>query len=163
MEPRYSYGGDEYVFVELDEAMSLQVNFRATAITNRLREERIPGVTDICPSNASYMVRVNPDVLHPDDLISRLRELDEEVGEAREKLAAKSESSEEFRISFNPGYLIDGVTAVDTEDVVFRLNESLKPGLIVPGSGENGDGNPGGGEEPDFLYLIMPMRDPYGE
>lgn len=83
MEPRYSYGGDEYVFVELDEAMSLQVNFRATAITNRLREEELPGVTDICPSNASYMVRVNPDVLHPDDLISRLKELDEEVGEAR--------------------------------------------------------------------------------
>ncbi len=83
MEPRYSYGGDEYVFVELDEAMSLQVNFRALGITNRLREEDIPGVTDICPSNASYMVRVNPDELHPDELISRLKELDEEVGEAR--------------------------------------------------------------------------------
>lgn len=83
MEPRYSYGGDEYVFVELDEAMSLQVNFRALGITTRLREERIPGVTDICPSNASYMVRVNPDELHPDELISRLKELDEEVGEAR--------------------------------------------------------------------------------
>lgn len=80
---RYSYGGDEYVFVELAEAMSLQVNFRALAITNRLREEEIPGVTDICPSNASYMVRINPDELHPDALISRLRELDEEVGEAR--------------------------------------------------------------------------------
>lgn len=80
---RYSYGGDEYVFVELDEAMSLGVNFRAMAITNRLREESIPGVTDICPSNASYMVRVNPDELHPDDLISRLEEIDEEVGEAR--------------------------------------------------------------------------------
>ncbi len=83
MEPRYSYGGDEYVFVELDEAMSLQVNFRALGITNRLREERIPGITDICPSNASYMVRVNPDELHPDELIARLKELDEEVGEAR--------------------------------------------------------------------------------
>ncbi len=82
-QPRYSYGGDEYVFVELAEAMSLQVNFRALAITNRLREEELPGVTDICPSNASYMVRINPDELHPDDLISRLRELDEEVGEAR--------------------------------------------------------------------------------
>jgi urea carboxylase len=83
MEPRYSYGGDEYVFVELDEAMSLQVNFRALGITNRLRQEELPGVTDICPSNASYMVRVNPDELHPDELISRLKELDEEVGEAR--------------------------------------------------------------------------------
>jgi urea carboxylase len=40
-EARYSYGGDEYVFVELAEAMSLKVNFRAMAITNRLREENL--------------------------------------------------------------------------------------------------------------------------
>ncbi len=76
---RYSYGGDEYVFVELSEAMSLQINFRAMAITNKLREENIPGIQDICPSNASYMIRVNPDELRPDDLIERLKEIDEEV------------------------------------------------------------------------------------
>src|SRR5215210_651777 len=81
-EARYSYGGDEYVFVELAEAMSLEVNFRAMAITNKLREENIPGVTDICLSNASYMVRIDPDELHPDDLISRLKEIDAEVGDA---------------------------------------------------------------------------------
>jgi DNA polymerase-3 subunit beta len=75
-----------------------------------------------------------------------------EVGEAHERLEATSE--DDFFISFNPGYLLDGVSAVDTERVVFKLNEALKPGLIVPG--ENG----GTGEEPDFLYLIMPMRDP---
>jgi DNA polymerase III subunit beta len=73
-----------------------------------------------------------------------------EVGEAHERLPATSE--DDFLISFNPGYLLDGVSAVDTEKVVFKLNEALKPGLIVPGvEGE---------EEPDFLYLIMPMRDP---
>jgi DNA polymerase-3 subunit beta len=78
-----------------------------------------------------------------------------EVGEAHERLEATSE--DDFFISFNPGYLLDGVSAVDTERVVFKLNEALKPGLIVPGElGENG----GTGEEPDFLYLIMPMRDP---
>jgi DNA polymerase-3 subunit beta len=74
-----------------------------------------------------------------------------EVGEAHERLPATSE--DDFLISFNPGYLLDGVSAVDTEKVVFKLNEALKPGLIVPG--EDGEG-----EEPDFLYLIMPMRDP---
>ena len=78
---RYSYGGDEFVFVELAEAMSLKVNFRAMAITNKLEEEGIEGVMDICPSNASYMVRIDPDVLHPDDLISRLKEIDDEVGD----------------------------------------------------------------------------------
>jgi DNA polymerase-3 subunit beta len=74
-----------------------------------------------------------------------------EIGEAHERLPATSE--DEFLISFNPGYLLDGVSAVDTEEVVFKFNEPLKPGLIVPST--NGDG-----EEPDFLYLIMPMRDP---
>src|SRR5215211_1559870 len=74
-----------------------------------------------------------------------------EIGEAHERLPATSE--DEFLISFNPGYLLDGVSAIDTERVVFKFNEALKPGLIVPG--ENGET-----EEPDFLYLIMPMRDP---
>jgi DNA polymerase-3 subunit beta len=74
-----------------------------------------------------------------------------EVGEARERLPATSE--DDFHISFNPSYLLDGVSAIDSERVLFKLNESLKPGLIVPENGEDG-------EEPDFLYLIMPMRDP---
>ena len=77
-----------------------------------------------------------------------------EIGEAHERLQATSE--DEFLISFNPGYLLDGVSAIDSEKVLFKFNEALKPGLIVPGA--NGDGE--AAEEPDFLYLIMPMRDP---
>jgi DNA polymerase III subunit beta len=72
-----------------------------------------------------------------------------EIGDAHERLDASSE--DEFLISFNPSYLLDGVSAIDSEKVVFKLNEPLKPGLIVPEAN---------GEEPDFLYLIMPMRDP---
>jgi DNA polymerase-3 subunit beta len=74
-----------------------------------------------------------------------------EIGEAHERLEATSE--DEFLISFNPGYLLDGVSAIDSEKVVFKFNEPLKPGLIVPGEDAES-------EEPDFLYLIMPMRDP---
>src|ERR671921_2040441 len=69
-----------------------------------------------------------------------------EVGEARERLPATSE--DEFHISFNPTYLLDGVSAVDSEKVLFRLNESLKPGLIVPGGSDDESSD---GEEPDFL------------
>jgi DNA polymerase-3 subunit beta len=75
-----------------------------------------------------------------------------EVGEAHERLPASSE--DEFLISFNPSYLLDGVSAIGTEKVIFKFNEPLKPGLIVPGAGGDSD------EGPDFLYLIMPMRDP---
>ena len=72
-----------------------------------------------------------------------------EVGEARERLPATSE--DEFHILFNPSYLLDGVSAVNSEKVLFKLNEPLKPGLIVPQTD---------GEEPDYLYLITPMRAP---
>src|ERR687889_526987 len=43
-----------------------------------------------------------------------------EVGDAHERLSASSE--DEFLISFNPGYLLDGVSAIDSENVVFKLN-----------------------------------------
>ncbi len=74
---RYEYGGDEFIFVELSEEMSLEVNFQAMAITKRLKEEQLSGILDICPSNASYMVRFEPEKIHPDKLISKLKELEQ--------------------------------------------------------------------------------------
>ncbi len=76
---RYDYGGDEFIFVELASDMSLEVNFKGLAITRQLREENVEGVLDICPSNASYMIRFNPDVIHPDKLIEILKRIESEV------------------------------------------------------------------------------------
>ncbi|RXT06410.1 allophanate hydrolase subunit 1 [Ammoniphilus sp. CFH 90114] len=76
---RYEHGGDEFIFVELAEEMSLEANFKAMAITNKVREKQYPGIIDICPSNASYMVRVNPDLFHPEQLIQELRTLEQQV------------------------------------------------------------------------------------
>ena len=77
--PRYEYGGDEFVFVELDEAMSFQANFRAMAVCTELRRRALPGVTEICPGNASYLVRIDPDELRPDDLVAELQAIDEGI------------------------------------------------------------------------------------
>lgn len=77
---RYEYGGDEFVFVELDQAMSLEANFAGMAVTNALRQEAIDGVVDICPSNASYMVQIDPDRLDPRELVEELRRLESTVG-----------------------------------------------------------------------------------
>jgi len=76
IETRYDFGGDEFVYVELSAAMSLPVHFTSLAITRRLGEEAIPGVEEICPSNASYMVRVDPDRLHPRDLVRELQRIE---------------------------------------------------------------------------------------
>ncbi|WP_134663555.1 MULTISPECIES: allophanate hydrolase subunit 1 [unclassified Amycolatopsis] len=79
---RYSWGGDEHIFVELAEEMSLQANFRAMAITTSLRENRPDGVIEICPANASYQVRYDPDVIEPRTLMAYLRDIEEKVGDA---------------------------------------------------------------------------------
>lgn len=79
MATRYEYGGDEFVFVELAEDMNSEANFRGVAITQNLREKQLKGVMDICPSNASYMIRVDPEVLHPNELIEILKQIESDV------------------------------------------------------------------------------------
>jgi len=78
---RYEYGADEFVFVEIDRAMSLEANFKAMTITEALRARAPEGVLDICPSNASYLIRVNPDRVHPGELVEELRALEEDATE----------------------------------------------------------------------------------
>lgn len=79
---RYSFGGDEHVFVELSEEMSLEAFFKGMAITSALTKKRVPGVTEICPSNASYLVRFDPDVIRPDEIMKLLQQLERDVGAA---------------------------------------------------------------------------------
>jgi len=54
MKTRYSYGGDEHIFVEVDEGMSLEAFFKSLSMTNAVRQSKIKGVTEICPANASF-------------------------------------------------------------------------------------------------------------
>lgn len=77
---RYEYGGDEFLFVEIDEQMSIEANIKAMMITSELRERDIEGIVDICPSNASYTIRYDPDLLAPRELVALLTELDGHAG-----------------------------------------------------------------------------------
>ena len=70
---RYSFGGGEHVLAELSEEMSLDAFFRSLAVTKVLGERRIPGVTEICPANASFQVRFDPDRIAPDDLLAEVK------------------------------------------------------------------------------------------
>lgn len=73
---RYTFGGDEHIFVEVDEAMSLEAFFVSLSMTNAVRDANIDGVTEICPANASFQIKFNPDIIHPDDLLARLQQLE---------------------------------------------------------------------------------------
>jgi urea carboxylase len=79
---RLSFGGDEFVFVELSEEMSLEQTLRVIAITDELRSQQISGVIDICPAHVSYMIRVVPEVLDPRDVVGALAEAHRRCGES---------------------------------------------------------------------------------
>lgn len=70
---RYTFGGDEHIFVEVDEAMSLDAFFVSLSITNSLRRENIAGISEICPANASFQVKFDPDVIHPDAMMALIK------------------------------------------------------------------------------------------
>ena len=77
--PRYTYGGDDHVFVELAESMSFTANFKAQAITQEVRDRDIPGIVEVAPSNASYLIRFDPASIGPDDLVGRLRGIEADI------------------------------------------------------------------------------------
>ncbi len=89
METRYSFGGDEHLFAEVAEEMSLEAFFKSFAMTKAVRESRIKGVTEICPANASFLVRFDPDVIAPDDLLAELKALDAQADKAEAVLKTR--------------------------------------------------------------------------
>lgn len=73
-----------------------------------------------------------------------MKALTQDVGQAEETLDVEF-SGEPFEIGFNPGYLMEGVDAVDDSSALLRFTTPLRPGLV------SGPGD-------DFTYLIMPIR-----
>ena len=86
---RYTWGGDEFLVVEIAPDMSLEANFVANAIAAgleiRVAEGDLIGIVDICPANASLLIRFNPDELDRQELERTVRGLEAEVKRAAEQ------------------------------------------------------------------------------
>lgn len=79
---RYSWGGDEFLLVEIAPDMSLEANFVSNSIAVGLRERALPGIIDVCPANASLLIRFTPEELAHTVLEATVRELEAEVRKA---------------------------------------------------------------------------------
>ena len=78
-EARYTWGGDEFLFIEIAEGMTLEANFLSNSIANALDATALDGIVDICPANASLLIRFNPDELAPAELERVVRSLEAQV------------------------------------------------------------------------------------
>jgi DNA polymerase III subunit beta len=72
-----------------------------------------------------------------------------EEAQAVELLDA-SFDGDELSIAFNPQYLLDGLSALDSDTVRMSFTEPGKPALIT--------GKPAPDGQPDYRYLLMPIR-----
>ncbi len=68
-----------------------------------------------------------------------------DVGQAEEDLDAKYEGTETV-VAFNPDFLLDGLQAIASEEVVVETLDTSKPAIVRASEGG------------DFLYLLMPVR-----
>jgi DNA polymerase III subunit beta len=57
---------------------------------------------------------------------------------------------EDIQIAFNPTYLLDGLTVIDSDTVRISFTAPSKPAVIT--------GKPDGDQAPDYRYLLMPIR-----
>ena len=76
MSARYTFGGDEHLFVECSDEMSLDAFFKSLSMATGIKEAGIKGVTDICPANASLQVKFNPDIIRPDDILKEVQAIE---------------------------------------------------------------------------------------
>ena len=89
MKTRYTYGGDEHIYVEMDDEMSLDAFFKSLSMSNAVRDAKIKGVTEICPANASFQVRFDPDVIAPEDMMQKIKDLEHKAEDADKRLKTR--------------------------------------------------------------------------
>jgi DNA polymerase-3 subunit beta len=76
-----------------------------------------------------------------------------EDAQASEELEAKL-TGEEITVAFNPHYLIEGLSVIETPFVRFSFTSAPKPAMITAQRELDGD------DEVDYRYLVMPVRLP---
>ena len=69
----------------------------------------------------------------------------QDVGSAQETLACELEG-EDVEIAFNFAYVLDGLSAVGSDEVYLEVQSALKPGIFRAVGADN------------YLYLVMPVR-----
>ncbi len=67
-----------------------------------------------------------------------------------EEVIEASYDGDDLSVAFNPQYLLDGLGAIDSDIIRISFTEPGKPALLT--------GKPGPDSQPDYRYLLMPIR-----
>lgn len=158
------HGGDDGVSVRIGE-LEAAFELGAVRLTTRLLRAEFPNYTSLIPSGYPNRLVVAKIALL--DALRRVRLMVRdsassvrmtmqedrvelaaqaaEVGQAAEDIDGSYEGAE-LMLAFNPAFLVEGVEAVTSEDVVIESRDASKPALIR------------GIDSDEYRYLLMPVR-----
>ena len=69
--------------------MSLEAFFKSLSMCHAIKESRIKGITEVCPANASFQVRFDPEMISPNDLLTELKRLEQHDAQAEHTLKTR--------------------------------------------------------------------------
>jgi len=142
------------------------VSYHGTTFVNRRIEGKYPNYKQLLPS--SYETRcvssksaliaavkraslldhsgsqVRFSINSPSQTI-QLSATSQDVGSTQETIKAQIEG-QDVEIGFNSYYVLEGLNAMDSDEVALEIQTSLKPGILR------------GSDEEKYLYLVMPVR-----
>jgi len=138
----------------------------STRLTTRLIEGEYPNYRNLVPASSPNLLTVGKEALLESlrrvkimaqrDSSSAVRLTlggdtmtlsvrDQDYGTVVEELDVRYEG-DEMLVGFNPDYLMNGVDAIDTDEVTLSLRDPVKA-VVLRGVGKD-----------DYLYLLMPLR-----
>jgi len=83
--------------------------------------------------------------VEPDAQFVEIKTLTQDVGSSSERINATVEG-ERIEIGFNHQYILDGLSAIDSDEVLFEAQTPLKPGILKTVDSDY------------YFYLTMPVR-----
>jgi DNA polymerase-3 subunit beta len=137
--------------------------------TSRLLDGDFPKVRNLLPDHHNARARIQVSMLN--EVVKRVALVAErttpvrlsfsedglvvEAGGTEDARASEAMDclyeGEAMQVAFNPGYLLEGLNALDGPTAVLSLTDPRKPAVLSP-AGEDGEVRPG------YRYLIMPIR-----
>lgn len=140
-----------------------------TEVTTRLIQGEFMNYQSIIPTTGTTMLTVDVEALRSTvdramlvagedkkSVMMKITETEVEVssksstGELKEKVQAEVQG-DKLEISFNPKYLLEALSAVSDDEVIFNFNGDMGPFVVKPLEGD-------GKSEDSFCHLILPLR-----
>ena len=141
-----------------------QIGFKIgeTILRSRLIEGHFPNYEQVIPKEKKGSLKIKTkDLLDATDRVLPFRpssikysvgkgkiliySMEQGKGEGNDEIETDYKG-EPFTVAYNPNYVIDMLRVVTSDEIIFEFTTPVSPGVLRPA------------DDPNYLYIIMPMR-----